>query len=405
MRAEMDLQERHDRTTADGDAYHAAALLAGRSLLIVGFLYVLVLLLKQIGLVTVTLTVAVMLSAILEPIVGVLVRRGVPRWFAATMVFLLGIGSIVGALWFVVSEVTGNTGVLTTRLQEAAMQVSTWLQNGPAHMSSDQVEQLQGQFTSRLTVARGDVADGALATASSAFNIITGAILCLFTLLFLLLDDGQIWRWVVRLFPARERLRVETGGTAAWRTLVAYMRSTIVLAVINALSMVPVMMIAGLDLVVPLAVLLFLGSLIPMIGMVIAGAVLMLVALVLQGPLTAVAMVVALFLVVQVEGNLINPYILGKAVQIHPLVILATVTGGTIVGGAFGAFVAVPLVAVVNNVFVAVRAATPSPEDPTSTICTCHRTPRTPTTEPTPTTATSVDHPDDQREPCATAST
>lgn len=355
--------------TAPEDALRYAAAIAGRLLIVIAFCYVLLLLLNQISLVTITITVAIMLSAILRPLVNSAVHAGFPRPLAAPVVFLLGVGSIGIAMWFVVSQITANMDTITTRLQEASAAILGWLQNGPAHMSPEQANNAYTDLAGRLTNARGDLASGALATATSVVGIITGSILCLFALLFLLLDDGTIWNWVVGLFPSREQPRILVAGAVAWRTLVAYMRSTIVLALINALTMVPIMMFAAMDLVVPLAVLLFIGSLIPMIGMLAAGAVLMLVALVMQGPVTALVMGIALFLVIQLEGNLLNPYILGKAVSIHPLAILATVTGGTLVGGPFGAFVAVPFVAIINNVLTAVRgsaaeqgAAAPAPE-------------------------------------------
>lgn len=353
-------------TSAPDDALRVAAVFSARCLIVIGFLYVLVLGLNRISLVTITITVAVMLSAILRPVVNGGVRLGAPRWLAAPVVFLLGVGFIGAAMWFVVSQITNNMDTIVTRLNEAGVSILIWLQEGPAHMSAEQVNQLSTLLAEKLTNARGDIASGALATASSVASFLGGSILCLFSLLFLLLDDGQIWSWVMSLFPARQRSRLKVGGAVAWRTLVAYMRSTILLAFINALTMVPIMMFARMDLVVPLAVLLFLGSLIPMIGMVVAGVVLMLVALVLKGPVTALAMGIALFLVIQLEGNLLNPYILGKAVRIHPLAILATVTGGTLVGGPFGAFVAVPFVAIVNNVVTAVRD--PQPEPPTDLV-------------------------------------
>jgi len=348
--------------TAPEDALRVAAAIAGRLLIVIAFCYVLLWLLNQISLVTITITVAVMLSAILRPLVNSAVHAGVPRALAAPVVFLLGVGSIGIAMWFVVTQVTGNMDTITTRLNEAGFSILGWLQNGPAKMSQEQVNNLSTDLAGRLTNARGDLASGALATATSVVSILTGSILCLFALLFLLLDNGTIWNWVVGLFPNREQPRILVAGAVAWKTLVAYMRSTILLALINALTMVPIMMFAEMDLVVPLGVLLFLGSLIPMIGMLVAGAVLMLVALVMQGPVTAFAMGIALFLVIQLEGNLLNPYILGKAVSIHPLAILATVTGGALVGGAFGAFVAVPFVAIVNNVITAVRRAAAGPE-------------------------------------------
>jgi predicted PurR-regulated permease PerM len=133
--------------------------------------------------------------------------------------------------------------------------------------------------------------------------------------------------------------------------------------------MVIIMIIAGMPLVVPLGVLLFLGSLIPLIGMLVAGVVVILIALVTKGAVMALVMAIALVLTVQLEGNLLNPLILGKAVQIHPLAILVTVTAGTIVGGIFGAFVAVPLVAILNNVIRDLHAripeqAVPEPQTP-----------------------------------------
>ncbi len=343
-----------------------AATFAGRSLLIGAFLYVLMWLLNQISLVTITITVAIMLSAILRPLVDAAARAHVPRWLAGPIVFFLGVGAVGLLMWFVITQITNSMDIITSQLNAAGLAILDWLQNGPAHLSEEQVNQASAELGRILTNTRGDVVTGTLATATSLVTVLTGSILCLFSLLFLLLDDGTIWRWVVSLFPASEQPRVLTGGAAAWRTLVAYMRSTILLAFINALTMVPIMMFAQMDLIVPLAVLLFLGSLIPMVGMLVAGAILMLVALVMQGPVTALGVGIALFLVIQLEGNLLNPYILGKAVRIHPLAILATVTGGTLLGGVFGAFVAVPLVAIVNNVVLAVRA--PLPREAVETV-------------------------------------
>lgn len=184
--------------------------------------------------------------------------------------------------------------------------------------------------------------------------MLSGGVFCLFATLFMLFDNGRIWGWVVSMFPTTSTTTQEA-GQAGWRTLTAYMRSLVLLAAINAVAMVPVMMIADMPLVVPLAVLLFLGSLVPLIGVLVAGVVVCLIAFVSQGLTTAIVVAIALVLIVQLFGNLLNPIILGKAVDIHPLAILVGVTGGTLVAGIFGAFVAVPFVAVVNNAIRAVR--------------------------------------------------
>mgnify|MGYP000297057138 FL=1 len=327
-----------------------AAAWALRFLLVAAALVVLLNLLNSVSLVTITVIVAVMICALLQPGVELLMRYRVPRIPAAILVFVLGMSTLVGAAWFVVQQVSANSSELGVQLLDAVATIRKWLVTGPPKMSEHQVQQLIDDLTKTITENRAGLAQGVFATANSALLVVSGAVFCLFATLFLLTDDGGIWRWVVRFFPKEAQAKVAHAGNVAWRTLIAYMRSTVLLALINALTMVVVMLIAGMPLVVPLGVLLFLGSLIPLIGMLVAGVVVVLVALVTKSLVVAVVMALALVLTIQLEGNLLNPFILGKAVQIHPLGILMGVTAGTILGGIFGAFIAVPLVAVLNNV-------------------------------------------------------
>jgi putative heme transporter len=327
-----------------------AAAWALRFLLVVAALVVLLNLLNSVALVTITVIVAVMICALLQPGVELLMRYRVPRIPAAVLVFVLGMSTLVGAAWFVVQQVTASSSELGGQLLDAVATIRNWLVTGPPKMSEHQVQQLIDDLTKTITDNRASLAQGVFATANSALVVVGGAVFCLFATLFLLTDDGGIWRWVVRLFPNEAQAKVAHAGNVAWRTLIAYMRSTVLLALINAFTMVVVMLVAGMPLVVPLGVLLFLGSLIPLIGMLVAGVVVVLVALVTKSLVVAVVMALALVLTIQLEGNLLNPFILGKAVQIHPLGILMGVTAGTILGGIFGAFIAVPLVAVLNNV-------------------------------------------------------
>lgn len=321
-----------------------------RFLIVVAALFVLLNLLNAVSLVTITVLVAVMISALLQPAVGLLTRHRVPRIPAAILVFVLGMTALVGAAWFVILQISANASELGGQLQEAVDAIRHWLVKGPPRMSETEINQLIDSLTKAISDNRAGVAQGVFATANSALGVVSGAVFCLFATLFLMTDDGGIWRWIVRLFPRQAQVKVAHAGAVAWRTLIAYMRSTVLLALINALTMVVVMIVAGMPLVVPLGVLLFLGSMIPLIGMIVTGVVVILIALVTKGLVVAIVMAVALILTVQLEGNLLNPYILGKAVQIHPLGILMAVTAGTILGGIFGAFIAVPLVAVLNNV-------------------------------------------------------
>lgn len=326
-----------------------AAAWAIRFLLVVGALYVLVLLLNLVSLVTVTVVVAIMITALLQPAVAALTRLGVPRLISAVLVFVLGVSAIVVAGWFVTTRVTGSWSVVSSQLQDSAVTIRHWLVNGPLHLSDAQVDKYTTELGDTIEGSRGTLTAGVFATATSAIGVLSGAVFCLFATLFLLLDDGAIWGWIVGLFPVYARNRAIDAGQSAWHTLTAYMRGSVLLALVNAGSMVVVMMIAGLPLVVPLGLLIFLGSLVPIIGMLVAGAVVFLIALVTSSLTVAIVMAIALFLIVQLEGNLLGPWVLGRAVNIHPLAVLVSVTAGALLGGVFGAFIAVPLVAVVNN--------------------------------------------------------
>jgi predicted PurR-regulated permease PerM len=345
--------------------FQVAAAWALRFLIVMAALFVLLTVLNSVSLVTITVIVAIMICALLQPLVGLLTRHHVPRTLAAVLVFVLGMSALVAAAWFVVQQVSANSSALGSQLLDAVGTIRHWLVTGPPRMSERQVTQLVDDLTKTITENRAGLAQGAFATANSAFLVLGGTIFCMFATLFLLTDDGGIWRWIVRLFPDEGRAKVAHAGNVAWRTLIAYMRSTVLLALINSFTMVVIMLVAGMPLVVPLGVLLFLGSMIPLIGMLVAGVVVVLVALVTKSAVMAVVMALALVLTVQLEGNLLNPLILGKAVQIHPLGILMAVTAGTILGGIFGAFIAVPLVAIVNNVANDVHGrATPAPPAP-----------------------------------------
>ncbi|MBO1753999.1 AI-2E family transporter [Allobranchiibius sp. CTAmp26] len=312
-------------------------------------------LLSHVYLVTVTITIAVMLCALLEPAVRILRGFGLPRPLAALLVFVLGIAAIAFLTWYALSQIAAAKDVLITQVQDAADTIRHWLVHGPLHVAPAQADKYTTNLGDTLAQNQGNILSGVASQASGALGILSGAVLCLFATLFMLLDNGSMWRWVVRLAPVHSRAHVATAGAAAWRTLTAYMRSLVLLGGINALAMVPAMWIAGLPLVAPLAVLIFLGSLVPLIGVIVAGVIVCLIALVTKGVATAIVMAVVLVLIVQLFGNLLNPIILGKAVDLHPLAILVTVTAGTLLAGAFGAFVGVPLVAVLNNGVKAIR--------------------------------------------------
>lgn len=316
----------------------------------------LVSLMQDVMLVTIAVSVSAMIAALLQPWVAFFVRHKVPRALAAPVVFLGGIAVLSWLMWFAISQIAYSKDTLFGQLDGALSSIRDWLITGPLEMTPRQADRYSVGLGSTI---QEQFAPNAMDQLPGAITMLSGIVLVLFATLFMLLDDGRIWSWVVRMFPSHVRGHVRDAGVSAWRTLIAYMRALVLLAAINALAMVPVLWIADVPLIVPLVVLLFIGSLIPMIGVIVAGVVVCLVAFMAQGVTTAIVVGVLLVLIVQLFGNLLNPIILGKAVDIHPLAILMGVTAGTLLAGAFGAFVMVPLIAVLYNAGKAIREHSP----------------------------------------------
>ena len=161
--------------------------------------------------------------------------------------------------------------------------------------------------------------------------------------------DG-IWTWLVGLFPARARDRVHGSGERAWAVLTSYVRATAVIAAVDALGIGLVALILGVPFVAPIVVLVFLGAFIPVVGATISGIAAVAVALVDGGPVVALLMLAGVIAVQQIESHVLQPFLMGKLVRVHPLAVVLAIAAGTLIAGIFGALIAVPLVAIVNVV-------------------------------------------------------
>jgi predicted PurR-regulated permease PerM len=195
----------------------------------------------------------------------------------------------------------------------------------------------------------GVLVGGALSLGSSLGHILAGLLLTLFAALFILIDGGGIWRWVVHLFPRRARDAIHGAGVSGWNTLQNFVKVQILVAAIDAIGIGVGAAIIGVPLAIPIAVLVFLGSFIPIVGAVVTGALAVFIALVYLGLIPALWMLGVVLLVQQIEGHVLQPLIMGTAVKVHPLAVVLAVGTGGFVGGIPGAFFAVPFVATANS--------------------------------------------------------
>ncbi len=326
----------------------SAAAWSWRMIVILGALYVLIYLTARLQLVLTPVAIALLLAGLLQPVVGWMRRKGVPRSLAAVIVLLGGIAAVAGILTLVVNAISSGFGDLSDSVERGVDEVRDWLVQGPLRLSQRQIDDAIDSTTAVLVDNRGTLTAGALETATTVGQLLTGFFLALFVLFFFLRDGREIWLWLVNLLPRTARRDIDGAGLIAWKTLVSYVRATGLVAFVDAVGIGAGLAILGVPLALPLAALVFLGAFVPLIGSFLSGLVAVLVALVSNGPLTALLVLILVLLVMQLEGHLLAPLLLGRAVSVHPLAVILAIAAGLLVAGIVGALIAVPLVACLN---------------------------------------------------------
>jgi predicted PurR-regulated permease PerM len=304
----------------------------------------------RLKLVLIPLSIALLLSALLSPLVGWLRRRvRLHRSLATAIVVIGGIAAVVGTLTGVITQFVNGLPKLSKNAADGINQIQKWLKTGPLHISNKQLSDAVDAAQKWLDDHRASLTIGALSTAGTALEVLAGLFLVLFATFFFLRDGRRIWRFIVGLFPANAREPLASAGDQAWGTLVAYVRATVLVAFIDAVGIGLWLVILRVQFALPLAALVFLGAFIPIVGSTISGSVAILVALVTRGPLTALLVLIGVIAIQQLEGHVLQPVIMGRAVAIHPLAVIVAIATGVVLAGIIGALVAVPLVAVLNT--------------------------------------------------------
>lgn len=319
-------------------------------LLVVGLLgYVLLRFIGLISIVVIPLAISLLLSALLSPAVRWILRLRLPRSLATFLVMICGVAAVAGTLTLVINQFIDGLPQLTSNASEGIQQIQDWAQTGPLHLSDAQVNQAIDSSQKWINSNTSSLTATGVATAATLFEVLTGTLLVLFSTFFFLRDGRKIWRFIVRLFPVNARWSLADAGDASWATLGAYVRATVLVAFIDALGIGLALLIMRVPFPFPLAALVFLGAFIPIVGASVSGAVAVLVALVDKGWVIALILLGAVILIQQLEGHVLQPLIMGRAVAIHPLVVIIGIASGVVLAGIIGALVALPLIAVLNT--------------------------------------------------------
>ncbi len=346
--------------------YDLAAAWSWRFLAICAAAYVLLRLLARFSTLTVPLAIALLLSALAFPAVQRLTSWGLPRKFAAANLVIGGIATVALLLTFVGSQVSQGAADLASSVASGIQKIEDWLKTGPLNASDSQINSYLERAREAITerAQNPDMLGQVTHFGTAIGHIVAGFFIVLFATYFFLAEGDRIWAWCVRLTPRAARSSVDGSGRVAWVALTNFVRATVFVALADAIGIAVGAAILGVPFVLALGVLVFLGAFVPMIGATIAGTVAILVALVAKGPITALLMLGVVILVQQIEGHVLQPFLMGKLVSVHPLGVIAAIACGVIVAGIVGALIAVPLAAAGNAVVQYLAASTSDTEPP-----------------------------------------
>lgn len=299
---------------------------------------------RYLTVVVIPVLLALIFASAFAPAMSWMRRKGIPSVWA-TIIALLTIVLALGAIgWFITVNVRSQWSDLADQATDGVQQVVAWVNTLPFAPDKAQIDEWLSHLTDFLTSAQ--FGSGAIAGVSAAASFVTGLVLMVVVLFFFLKDGPQLWAFMMRPFRGENYARMQRIGDKTVSTLGSYVRGTASVAAVDAIGIGVGLWICGVPLALPLAVLVFVLAFIPIVGATLAGILAALVALVANGPVIAVIVVGIVILVNQLEGNFLQPVLMGRSLKLHSLVILIALTIGTVLGGIIGAVLAVPITAV-----------------------------------------------------------
>lgn len=326
-----------------------------RLLLIGAGIYVLGQIFLTVELVVFSFVLALFLTAVLLPIERRLRGLPGPRSLSAAITLLIGVAAMTGVGWFVVWQITEHSETLGDQITDGVNQFRDWLKDGPLNLDAAQVDKLSRDVTKSIQEHQGELISGAIETVRTAAEVLGAFLLILLSTFFLLRDGEQIWAWTLRLMPRTAQPQLDLACRIGWRSFGGYMRGQVIIALFHGISVMVLLFILGVPLAAALGVLIFLGSFVPLIGLTVTGGLCVAVALLEHGLTAGIIVLVSIIVLLQLEAHFLQPVIMSRSVELHPLAIALAVITGTILAGIPGALLAVPFVAFLNSTVAALR--------------------------------------------------
>jgi predicted PurR-regulated permease PerM len=311
--------------------------------------------------------VALLLSTVLTPPTRWLTRHRFPDAAAAATVLLSAIALLAAALVMAGAAIARQFSDLGDSVQQGIREAGDALSEPPFNLSQADIEQRIDSSIEQLSDSSGALTGGVLHGAVVVGELLTGLIITLLALFFFLKDGPALWRWVVDTFGGRQRARLDELARRSYAALTGYVRGLVLVGAADATMIGAGLAILGVPLVIPLMLLTFLAAFVPLVGAFTAGLAAVLIALVSGGVVTALIVLALVIAVQQIEGHVLYPLIMGRTVNVHPIVVIMALACGAILAGIIGVFISVPLITVAATALAYLREAPPPAEPVTAT--------------------------------------
>jgi putative heme transporter len=292
---------------------------------------------------------ALVATAILLPLRRLLERLGWHRGLATVGTIVIGLLALSLVFSLIAHALEGQADSISNSVTHGVDQARNWLRTGPLKLTDNKLDQYISQFSDSIKSNKATIVSGVAGATSTAFELVSGLLLTLFTTIFFLHDGEKIWHWLVNLLPSSAHTGVHEAGELSWTTFTGYVRGTAIIAFVDATTIGIGIALTGVPLALPLAVFIFFGAFVPIVGALVSGFVAVAVALATHGFGDALIVLLIILAVQQLEGHILQPLVMGHSVHLHPLAIVLTVTAGSVLGGIPGAIVAVPIAAITNT--------------------------------------------------------
>jgi len=307
---------------------------------------------------------ALLVGAWLLPLTNKLAQR-IPRWLAGIIALAIFTIALLVVIFFIGLSAFQQFAGIGETISQGISELDDWLRNGPLGMSDADLSSVYSSVQSFIRQSGGNIALGVLSGLGSIVGLATAAAAGFFVLIFILIQPAEMFAWMTRWIPARNREVGSQSIRIGWNAFSQYSRGILLVAMSNAILVTILLLIMRVPLAVPLGVIVFFGAFIPYIGAPLAMLLAAAVAFISNGPIAGALVIVLIFVIGQIEGNVLQPLILGHSVSLHPVAIVLVTAVAAAYFGIIGALIGVPIAAAVYGIMKYVRGpeSEPAPQE------------------------------------------